>query len=136
MLLLTKFSIDLDNWLITGGLKTDAGKDRTIPINKKIQPIIKKWYDRNGERLICNENGKAIGSRTYRENLYIPTLKAIGVRELNPHACRHTCATLLSKAGADTVAIQKILGHADYSTTANIYTHTDVEELKKAINMI
>ena len=25
--------------------------------------------------------------------------------------------------------LQKILGHADYSTTANIYVHTDIEEL-------
>ncbi|MFA5307645.1 MAG: tyrosine-type recombinase/integrase [Candidatus Babeliales bacterium] len=136
MLGLTKFSIDLENQTITGGLKTDAGKDRVIPIHPKIQPIIKKWYDLGGDRLICNEKKKPISARTYREDYYMPTLKALEIRELNPHSCRHTCATLLDKAGADTLSIQKILGHADYATTANIYTHTDIEKLRKAINLI
>lgn len=136
MLLLTKFSVDLKEWTIIGGLKTEAGKDRTIPIHKKIQPIIKKWYDKNGERLICNEKGKRIGYRKYSDDFYKPTLKAMGVRELTPHSCRHTCATLLAKAGVDTLAIQKIIGHASYSTTADNYTHTDIEYLRKAMNMI
>lgn len=135
MLGLTLFNIDLENELITGGVKTEAGKNRTIPIHPKIMPIIKKWHAIGGTRLICKDK-KPISARKYRDDYYMPTLRAIGVRELNPHACRHTCATLLAKAGADPLYIQKILGHADYSTTANIYTHTDVEELKKAINMI
>lgn len=42
----------------------------------------------------------------------------------------------MAKAGADTLAIQKIIGHSDYATTANIYTHTDVDDLRKAIGMI
>jgi integrase len=135
MLGLTIFNIDLENELITGGVKTEAGKNRTIPIHPKILHIIKKWYAVGGNRLICKDK-KAISARKYRDDYYMPTLKAIGVRELKPHACRHTCATLLSKAGADPLYIQKILGHADYSTTANIYTHTDVDELKRAINMM
>lgn len=136
MLLLTPFSVDVKKWLLTGGLKTDAGKDRIIPIHHKIRPIIKKWYDKKGDRLICNEDGKTIGSRKYREEYYRPALEKIGVRVLNPHACRHTCATLLANAGADTLAIQKILGHANYSTTADMYTHTNIKELQKAIGMI
>lgn len=136
MLGLTMFNVDIDNQIIIGGTKTEAGRDRTIPIHPKILPIIKKWYNIGGERLICNDKKKAISARKYREDYYLPTLRKLGIRELTPHACRHTCASLLSKAGANTKAIQQILGHADYSTTANIYTHTDVEELKKAMNMI
>lgn len=136
MLGLTIFNIDIDKQIITGGIKTDAGKNRVIPIHPKILPIIKKWYALGGERLICNNKKKAVSARKYREDYYLPTLRELGIRELNPHACRHTCASLMSKAGANTKAIQQILGHADYSTTANIYTHTDVEELKKAMNMI
>jgi integrase len=136
MLGLTRFSIDLENQTITGGLKTDAGKDRVIPIHPKIQLVIKKWYDIGGDRLICNEKKKPISSRKYRDDYYMPTLRSLEIRELNPHSCRHTCATLLAKAGADTLSIQKILGHADYATTANIYTHTDIEELRKAINLL
>ena len=31
--------IDLENRTIRGGIKTEAGKDRIIPINMKITPI-------------------------------------------------------------------------------------------------
>jgi len=77
-----------------------------------------------------------LSSRKYREDLYLAALKTLKVRPLNPHACRHTFASLLSKAGAETLAIQKLIGHAKYSTTADIYTHTDIELLRKAMNLI
>lgn len=133
---LTKFSVDLDKQIITGGLKTEAGKNRVIPIHPKISKHIKKWYDKNGDYLICNDQGKHISDKLYREKLYYPTLKELGIRELNPHCCRHTFASLMRKAGADTFAIQKLMGHSKYSFTADTYTHTDIEELEKAIKMI
>lgn len=42
---------------------------------------------------------------------------------LNPHAFRHTMASMLYFNGADSVSISKRLGHAQVSTTANIYAH-------------
>jgi len=53
-----------------------------------------------------------------------------------PHDCRHTFATLMGNAGANTVALQKIIGHANYNTTANTYTHKDIDELRKAVDLI
>lgn len=133
---LTKFGVDLDAQVITGGLKTDAGKNRAIPIHPKIFKYIKKWYDRGGDYLICNESGKRIADKKYREKYYYPALKQLEIRGLNPHCCRHTFASLMRKAGADTIAIQKLMGHSKYSFTADTYTHTDIEELKKAIILI
>jgi integrase len=136
MMQLTRFSIDLKEKLITGGVKTDAGKDRVVPIHPRIFPYIKKWYDKGGDRLICNTDGKPISERKYREDFYRPTLKSIDVRILDPHSCRHTFGTRLSNAGANTKAIQDLMGHADYSTTANIYTHPNLDELRKAISSL
>jgi integrase len=42
---------------------------------------------------------------------------------VNPHAFRHTMASILYFNGADSVSISKRLGHAQVSTTANIYAH-------------
>ena len=42
---------------------------------------------------------------------------------INPHAFRHTMASMLYFNGADSVSISKRLGHAQVSTTANIYAH-------------
>ena len=136
LLELTIFNIDLEKQIITGGIKTDAGKNRTIPINPKIYSYIKKWYETGGTRLICDTNKIGLSARKYREDYYRPALEKIGVRTLEPHSCRHTLASMLSKAGANTKSIQDIMGHSDYALTANIYTHKDLEELKKAMNMI
>ena len=135
LLILTKFNIDIKNMIITGGIKTDAGKDRTIPIHKKIQDYIKEWYNKDGSYLI-SRNGDKIRVGYYRKYLYYPTLKKAQTRKLTPHSTRHTFGTLINNAGANTKSIQAIIGHADYSTTANIYTHPDIEELRKAIDLI
>ena len=46
-----------------------------------------------------------------------------GLPHLNPHAFRHTMASMLYYNGVDSVSISKCLGHAQVSTTANIYAH-------------
>ena len=46
-----------------------------------------------------------------------------GLPHINPHAFRHTMASMLYFHGADSVSISKRLGHAQVSTTANIYAH-------------
>ena len=135
LLSLTRFSVNWDKQIITGGLKTEAGKNRVIPIHPKILKYIKKWYDKNGEYLICNEQGKHLLDKIYREKYYA-ALESLEIRKLNPHCCRHTFASLLDKAGADTLSIQKLIGHSKYATTADTYTHTDIEKLKKTIQKI
>jgi site-specific recombinase XerD len=136
MLQLTKFNVDLEKQIITGGIKTEAGKDRLIPINIKILPYIKKWYKKNGQALICRDDGSPIPVKYYREKFYYPALEALEVQKLTPHACRHTFASLMAAANVDPLHIQKIIGHTDYAFTANEYTHPEIKELKKAINKI
>ena len=136
MLDLTKFNVDLEKGIIIGGAKTEAGKNRIIPIHPKIFPFIKKWYNRNGKALICREDSKKMSAKYYREKKYYPALEELGIKKLTPHACRHTFASLLARAKADPLHIQKIMGHTDYAFTANTYTHLEIEELKKTISRI
>ena len=49
--------------------------------------------------------------------------KRHGLPHIYPHKFRHTMASLLYYNGADSVSISKRLGHAQVSTTANIYAH-------------
>lgn len=132
MLTLTRFAIDWEQATITGGIKTDAGKNRVIPIHPRIAPLLRRWDSLGGERLI-NKDGKAMSLDYYRKYCYYKALETAGVPKLNPHCCRHTFASMMADAGADVVAIQQIIGHAKYSTTADIYTHKDIQNLSQAI---
>ena len=49
--------------------------------------------------------------------------KRHGLPHINAHAFRHTMASILYYNGVDTISISKRLGHAQPSTTANIYAH-------------
>lgn len=131
---LTKFNIDLDQMIITGGIKTDAGKNRIIPIHPKIQKYVRYWYNLGGNTLILNKRGESMTAGNYRESYFHPLMEQYGFRkELTPHSCRHTFASMLSASGVDTLHIQKLIGHTDYALTANVYTHPEIKELQKAI---
>ena len=65
---------------------------------------------------------------TNRENDILKCIKPL----ITPHYFRHNYVTMLYEAGVDPLIAMKIVGHTDYQTTANIYTHIRDEMLKKA----
>lgn len=133
---LTLFNYDAAAQTLTGGIKTDAGRNRVVPIFKPIQPLVAARAAMRGERLICDDAGKGYNTKYFREKIYYPALEAIGLPRLTPHATRHTMASILAAAEVSPVYAQRILGHANYQTTANVYTHVDLKGLKSAIEKL
>jgi len=117
-------------------MKTEAGRNRAVPIHPRIMPYIQAWLALDGETVICAPQGGALPADKYRKRYYAPTLERLGIRPLTPHCCRHTFGTVLDRAGANTTTIQRIMGHADYTTTANVYTHPDFVALKSAMDLL
>jgi site-specific recombinase XerD len=78
-------------------------------------------YKRLAERL-RRELNISMGCRVYRNQLVSPFPLA---EDFVPYDLRHTYCTDLQKAGVDVRTAQKLMGHADIQTTANIYTHVD-----------
>ena len=55
---------------------------------------------------------------------------------INPHAFRHTVASVLLANGTDIVTVSKQLGHASVNTTENFYSHIIEENKAKATKCI
>jgi site-specific recombinase XerD len=52
--------------------------------------------------------------------------------EATPHTFRHCCGTHLLRGGASIRHVQQLLGHRGLETT-EIYTHVEIDDLKRAI---
>ena len=62
--------------------------------------------------------------------------KRHGLPHINPHAFRHTVASVLLANGTDIVTVSKQLGHASITTTENFYSHIIEENKAKAAECI
>lgn len=126
--------INLEEEYIVGGNKTEAGKNRLIPLNKKIIPLIKNRMSEH-KYFILNYKNKQKGYSNYKRENFEKLMRTLNM-EHTPHDTRHTFATLLNNANANPTNIIKLIGHTNFNTTEKVYTHKDIEELKKTINKI
>ena len=59
-----------------------------------------------------------------------------GLPHINPHAFRHTAASVMITQGTDVVTGSKMLGHSKVSTTEDIYSHVIEESKQQACNIL
>ncbi len=135
LLLINCKDVDLENRTIKGGIKTEAGKDRIVPINHKIFDMIAKRNIEGHEYLITNSKDEKMLYDNYYREKFAPIMEQLGMVH-KPHDTRHTFATLMNNADANPTSIKKLIGHNSFTTTEKIYTHKDIEELRKAIELI
>lgn len=138
LLNLKKEQINLaENYIITGS-KTEAGRDRYIPIHPRTKPLFEKHYQNKSKWLIVNANGnKPIRYDSFLTKRYRILEKALSFREgLSPHSTRHFFITELHRLGADKIAVQKIVGHKGDDVTENTYTHIEKAYLHDIVSLI
>lgn len=129
--------IDLEEKTMQGGVKTRASKNRIVPIHSKIYGFVEARKKQGGKSLICLDGKTTAINPTRYMKIFKDTLNDVGIDPSHtPHDCRHTFASLLDNAGANKVSIQKLMGHSGKDITERTYTHKDIEELRKAIEMI
>lgn len=92
-------------------------------------------YYENHDFLFTQENGKPMHPDSVTTWLG-QFSKRHKLPHVNPHAFRHTMASMLYFNGMDSVSISKRLGHAQVSTTANIYAHVLEQADKKNADIL
>lgn len=121
---------------LRGGEKTEAGKNRIIPILDPVYPIIAFWMLNSGcEWLIPSKTGTKLDKHNIASR-FRTLMKVCKIEDVHPHTLRHTASSKMVECGLEKTAVQAILGHKNFSTTANKYiSHNDpaylLNEMKK-----
>lgn len=134
MISLQTANVDIKQWIMQGGVKTESGKNRIIPVHSKIKNIVQQHFTESKSGFLFEYNGKKIGLTKYRE-IWADLMGKLQM-EHTPHECRHTFRSRLDSAGANKVCIDRLMGHKSTGTGERVYTHKNIEELRLNIELI
>lgn len=134
MLLLENKNVDFDHWTVMGGMKTEAGTDRTVPIHEKVRHIVKSHYDANRRYLFRNEKNEFMTYDQYRGRF--KHIMAQLKMEHTPHETRHTFITCAKARRMDENLLKMIVGHEITDITEAVYTHRPLSDLVEAVALI
>lgn len=139
-------NVDLKNWTFMGGLKTDAGKDRIVPIHTKIRPLVQKRYEeaqKLGSKYLINatDTKTHCSSQKFTYDKYRERFRKIrDALGINPdhraHDGRMHFITMAKKYDVDEYAIKYIVGHTITDLTEKVYTKRELEWLQNEIEKI
>ena len=86
-------------------------------------------------RFLSGNESKPTEPRCYRKSIKA-YLKQSTVRQVRPHALRHTFATTCLQAGCDVKTLSELLGHANANITLQRYVHSDLTRKRREMNRI
>ena len=112
-------------------LKT--GENRYVSISPSVTELLERWKEEQAAFFDClsitpsgyvmtADNGQPMHPDSPTDWL-AKFAKRHNLPPIHPHKFRHTQASLLISEGVDVLTVSKRLGHAQVSTTANIYAH-------------
>ena len=110
-------------------------KNRTIDIDPEIMALMQSLRDTQKVKTLKDycftqpDTGSPIFPQSPTK--YLKTFgKKYGIKNLHPHALRHSAATIAVTHGANIAGVAAKLGHSDTSTTLDRYTHADQNAIK------
>jgi len=110
-----------------------GSKERLVPLGRRAVGTLAIYLretrprlerGKGAGRLFLNARGNPLTRMGVWKILRGHVERAGITKPVSPHTLRHSFATHLLEGGADLIAVQEMLGHADISTT-QIYTHVD-----------
>ena len=132
---------------IVEGKKTDAGRDRIVPVHKKIEPIIRYQLGTEGTDYlfpmhIFDRKGTFRGFKVMTDNYFNkyafrPLADRLGIpKNKVPYSARHTFSDKLKNAKGTDKVKAALIGHSDYKFTQKKYQSNSLDELVAAMASI
>lgn len=132
---------------LVGGSKTDAGKNRRVPVPSAITGIILSRMDVSDTDLlfpqyVTNRQKEFTGFKEmtdayFRETVFKPMMARLGIADGKvPYGARHTYSDKLKAAAGDEKTKAAIMGHTDYNFTRQRYQSTGLTEIKTVADSI
>lgn len=129
-------NIDLDGNYIVGGMKTQAGTNRTVPIHPLIKPLVEKRYNqaiKYGSEYLFNDRFSQTGLHvTYDKfrHKFETIMAELGINGVTGHCMRVTFITKAYEARIPEHIIKRIVGHSlKGNVTDGVYNRVTFEEL-------
>ena len=135
------------------GKKTDAGRNRTVPVHQKIEEIIRTRLMIPGTDLVFPQykfgkiskknpvplflGFKEMTDDYFREMVFKPMMHTLSIADGKvPYGARHTFSNKLKNAEGNDIDKAALMGHSDYTFTQTKYQSTDLDELAAVMDSI
>lgn len=138
--------VDLVNWTFSGGMKTDAGTGRVVPIHSRIRHLVERKYKEAqelGSLYLFNYTSPSarLKSTALTYARYQKCFEMIRDElklnpEHRPHDGRKHFVTMAKKYKLDEYAIKYMVGHKISDITEKVYTQREFEWLKEEMEKI
>ena len=113
-------------------IESKSGKERKIPISKKLMEIFKRLPKTSEYVFVNPETGKPY---TDIKHSWSTVMKAAGIENFRFHDLRHTAITRMVEKGIPLPVVKEIAGHSKIETTMR-YTHTNSKQKVDAIEVL
>ncbi|NCF65685.1 MAG: tyrosine recombinase [Chloroflexi bacterium] len=125
--------VDLERKLLRVKVREGESLSREVPLDKEMHQILHKYLEDGRPYLLKNPTETALflnhrGQQLTRQGLWL-IIKSYAreaelTSEVTPHTLRHSFAAHKLDSGSDLEEVQRLLGHANISTT-QIYTQLE-----------
>ncbi|SDL15174.1 tyrosine-type recombinase/integrase [Halarsenatibacter silvermanii] len=121
--------------------KGKGNKDRRLPMNTRLAEELAAYIEgtrpeMGTERVFISPLSGGLSQSYYNRRLKRAVRKAgIENKQITAHCIRHSTAMRMREQGVDIYTIKEQLGHEEIATTS-IYLHSEMEEMKKAVETI